>query len=254
MIKETDLAWLAGFVDGEGYLGLRIIPDHRKNKNGKKKNPQIIPEFGLVNCDEDMIDKANNIIKKIGLLLKKRQYKQKGFKRNVFELRTKGNRRIQLLLSKIVSYLTGSKFTRADLILKFCDLRINAKTYKNPFGSGRIKPYSSEELEIWEKCQPLMRRGIQKRKKNLQILKNNASFLSKLEKSGQFTGETRTVWKCLDDIILEHPSGIKKEKIFELLEKQNIKTKPWTITQYLVRNENCKFDKIKKMWYYRKGN
>lgn len=236
-MKDTDLAWLAGFIDGEGYLGLRAMTDYRLKKSGCMRNPIIRPEFSVVNCDEQMIDKANDIIKELGLNLRKKKSIPKGVKKPVFSIYLKGNKRMSLLLVPILPYLTGGKKTRAELILKFANSRIKAKTYKNPFGSGRVKPYSEEEIAIWKECQPLMRRGKLDRVKNLKILEENAKTVSNMLKLGNFEGgNTGTVWNLVEEVLAKHSEGLTKESIVNLLYDNGIFTNVRTIQQYISRN------------------
>jgi len=177
----SEKAWFAGFIDGEGYLGLRI----HKYANGDRYNrvfyPTIRPEFHVVNAEKEMIDKCFLIAKKLDVNLYIRKSKGTGSRKDAYRVQTKGINRCYRLLKPLVPYLTASKKKRAELIVEFCKSRIEAKTYKNPFGSGRVKPYSKRELEIWELTQPLMRRGKRTPETTRDVLRRNAVLVAKIK-------------------------------------------------------------------------
>lgn len=181
--NTTELAWLAGFIDGEGYLGLRIHAGANGKLNGGHY-PTIRPEFHIVNTEQVMIEKAVAIATKLDvhLYVRKSQNGAGPYKKHIYKCQTKGINRCTRLLEPLLPYLTGSKLIRATLIVEFCKSRQTGVTYKNPVGngSGRVKPYTKREFEIWELIQPHMRRGVGFSETTRGVLRRNAELIAKI--------------------------------------------------------------------------
>lgn len=136
-MKKEDLIWLAGIIDGEGYLGM--IWHKREYGSHFQIQPQII--IGLTD------KKAIEIIDKIfPATLYEREEKGNQKKSWVYQLRKR--EKILELLRIIKPYLR-IKIQQADLLIEFCK---NRKHHKG---------YSEREKEIYNQLRILNKRGIQ---------------------------------------------------------------------------------------------
>jgi len=158
--SDLELGWLAGIIDGEGYIGLQL------ERETKVNHSRIVPQIHICNCDEAIVLRARDIMRKIGINPYIRASRGYGnVKKDIYRLQTKRYVAIFKILSVITPYLTGSKKERAELVKEFCDIRLNAPTYRKIKGagrerSGRIKPHTARELEIFGLCKPKQKRGI----------------------------------------------------------------------------------------------
>jgi hypothetical protein len=176
----TELAWLAGIVDGEGYIGVQYY-------NTRKRNISISAELSICNTDEQIIFKSQNIIQKLGVnpYIQTYMYGLKNKPKNKKQQKIVVHRMKQLsiVLKNINPYLTGNKKERAELVLEFCKSRMAS------FVPGRPTPYSNREIEIIEECMTKQRRGASEtvRRAQQEQLEKIESRLEKRRNSlGQF--------------------------------------------------------------------
>ncbi len=175
-----ELAWLAGIVDGEGYIGIQYYHTRRKNIS-------VGVELSISNTDEQIIFKSQNIIQKLGVnpYIQSYAYGLKNRPQNKKQLKVVVHRMKQLsiLLDNINPYLTGNKKERAILVLEFCKSRIVC------YIPGRPVPYSDREIEIIEKCMAKQRRGASETVREAQqerLEKIKSQLESRRNKLGQF--------------------------------------------------------------------
>lgn len=161
-VMEAEIGWLAGFFDGEGYIGLRV------ELHTKQGIVYIRPEMNLGNCDEAMIQKAADIAKRLGVNLHISFSRLKNRKRKKFwKLQTRSQAKLVKLFSVLIPHLTGEKQERTAIVIEFCERRMRQpqidkhKKLNIPglAGNGGLKPYTRRQLELFEKVQPMMRRG-----------------------------------------------------------------------------------------------
>lgn len=161
-VTQAELGWLAGIIDGEGYLGLRLHKDYR-NKNAEYR--MIRPEIHITNCDEEIILKTRDIAAKIGVNAYIRASKASGkVKRDSFRFQIKHLNKTIRLLKPLTEHLTGNKQKRAKLMIEFCESRLSRPFERKTEGigkerSGAVKPYNKREIKIYSEIGPLMRRG-----------------------------------------------------------------------------------------------
>lgn len=158
-VTLVELGWLAGIIDGEGYIGLRL--DDQKGREFRS----IRPEIHICNTEEIIVLTANDIMKRLGVNGYIRASKgRKGVKDN-YRVTIKRMSQAVILLKAVEPFLIGSKRERANFIIRFCELRLSNPGVRNPNigngkrGAGRIKPYTEEEWTIFEKVGPMSRRG-----------------------------------------------------------------------------------------------
>ena len=159
-ITAFEVGWLAGIIDGEGYVGLQKEYDRRAGVHIR-----IDPQIHITNCDESIVLKARDIMRKIEVNPYIRATKSKGVKKDIFILQIHRLAPIARLLDVVIPYMTGTKRERAILVCEFCKLRQVAPTFQKTEGigkqrSGRIKPYTKRETEIFDLCKQNQKRGI----------------------------------------------------------------------------------------------
>lgn len=136
-MNKIDLHYLAGFFDGEGYIGL-----HKHKDNRVKKGFTINAMVCVSNTDKSILNKIRVTIP-YGKVRKK--IDKEGSK-IVYELIIQDLKGIETFLSLIKDDLL-IKRKRAELMLKFCNLR---KEFKN---------YDSTQVFLSEFMTKLNRRG-----------------------------------------------------------------------------------------------
>lgn len=169
-VTDSELGWLAGIIDGEGWLGMSLETEHwyREGKNTRQKSIKV--EIKIVNCDPAIVERSADIIRRIGVNPYMRHGNRHATKnkRPIYEVSTKRLVSVQRVLREVRNHLTGNKQARADLILRFIELRQSNPGIPNPayvngikgrHGPGVIRPYTVEELELTEQCRALQDRS-----------------------------------------------------------------------------------------------
>jgi len=141
-IRETDLAWLAGMIEADGFVGMGF--QKSPGANGRKLFATK-PNVGFTNQDALLLEKVSNMIKSIS-------------NKNVFFREIKGNfpnstNSVSLLLTglqavldlllAIEPYMIGNKGAKARLLIKYLESRLSRQRTArgNP-------PYNIDELLI----------------------------------------------------------------------------------------------------------
>ncbi len=111
----TDVAWLAGLIDGDGY----IVLSRQKRRRGRV---QYEPKVGICNTSHDLIEKAASVLAAMGVghYVQTRNPKKR-LPRS--DLIVSGFKRCAKLLTYITPYLHSYKHDRALLILAFIEHR-----------------------------------------------------------------------------------------------------------------------------------
>ncbi len=168
-VTDIELGWLAGIVDGEGWVGVTVQTEHwfRQGLNTRQKSIKV--EFAVSNCDPAIVERTTMIIRKLGLNPYVRHgNRTRETRRPIYIVSIKQMVSVQKLLMVLRDHLTGSKQQRADLILQFIHLRQTNPGIPNPsyangakgaHGPGTIRPYTVEELELIEQCRALQDRS-----------------------------------------------------------------------------------------------
>jgi len=139
-VTETEWAYVAGLLDGEGHIGVPIHGgDHVFNKNVgiSNTNPKILP-----------------ILKRVGFHLF--QISRRAPNKDVHRALITTYSEIETFLKRVRPYLI-LKCEQADLMIELCSIRaqINVQTLRN-----EERHYGTRELEIATKIRFLNRRGV----------------------------------------------------------------------------------------------
>lgn len=167
-VTQAELGWLAGIIDGEGWIGFTICNDKRR----LRKNNKIVfgVQIAINNTDKAIVDKAASLFRKLGVNPYERVSKpvrkgKTGNRKAYYSIATKHMRKCGRVLSPLLPYLVGNKQERARIMLTFIESRLSQEPQPNPLtgqgrkGSGTIKPYTPEQLEMVTYCRELQRRG-----------------------------------------------------------------------------------------------
>lgn len=152
-ITLYELGWLAGIVDGEGYIGIQYYETRHGHMSASA-------EISITNTDEQIILKAQNIIQKIGVnpYINSSSYKLNNKPNHKITWKVVIHRlnKVITVLESISPYLTGAKKERAELVLEFCKLRLSHYVW----GSNKSNIMTEREMEIIESCIAKQKRGI----------------------------------------------------------------------------------------------
>lgn len=106
---ETDKAWFAGIIDGEGCISIY------------KRGNNFVPSVKIANTNELLINKCKQILSEAGIEYFLR-YSDRGDRKNAkpaWELMMESRPRVIAVLQLIYPYLVSKKI-QADLVLDWC--------------------------------------------------------------------------------------------------------------------------------------
>ena len=142
---ELELAWLAGIIEGEGWISLALVKSAKRNGISL---PAYVPNIGLVNTDLMIVEKAEELFKKLGL--KYRANLRKAYigpdgasRKEKKEISIATHENFKILAKAIYPYMVGEKRQRIEKVLKFIESRAS-KTRR-----GKNSKYTQEEHEIY---------------------------------------------------------------------------------------------------------
>ena len=162
--SETELAWLAGFIEGEGSLSLSAW--NRFDEHASKY-PKISVTIKVYNTDARLIQRCREIIRKLDIEPHLKERDQKPMLKAGGGTYVSRDPMLTLTVSKfscaltlleaIRPYLYGDKSTRADLMIEYLRIRI-AKFAANG-GNFRNVPMAREEIVMLKAFHALTRRS-----------------------------------------------------------------------------------------------
>lgn len=134
--QETELAWLAGLIEGEGWICM--VPYHTTAYKGKKYEV-VRPTIGVSNTDHVMMEKVISILEFLGI----KHYVQ--WNQNGSTLGDKAMIAVTIhrlesvvrLLERINRYLVGDKAALGKLLRRFCVKRLKKRA-----------PYEIEDKQL----------------------------------------------------------------------------------------------------------
>lgn len=130
--SQFNMGWLVGFIEGEGCFELR-------KQVYRNQKPTLRPKVSAVSTDFQLIERAIEIIHElgVGVYLYKRK-SVKGYKEKL-EFTVGGILRCNVLLSKIIPYMTDSRRRNAaQTLLEFCSYRLSLPK-RTPYGIKEFK-------------------------------------------------------------------------------------------------------------------
>lgn len=143
-IQETDKAWLAGIIEGDGAIGMGF---HEPTKSGRLIAAK--PSVSFSNQDSLLIERVSALISRLsGKHPQIRENQPGGFQssRTTMHVVLVGMEAVMRVLLSIEPYLVGNKGAKARLLTQFIASRlskgINRKGYRG------YQPYDKDELMI----------------------------------------------------------------------------------------------------------
>lgn len=127
-LSDFEIGWLAGILDGEGYISLSVNTTHRS----------IYPCCKIASVDEPMISKIKELLDRTEIEYGFYIRKPKNGNAISYTIDVRTVKRIKKLLSIVLPHLVTKK-PNAEIALRFSDIRLSL-----PYGH----PYTEEELQL----------------------------------------------------------------------------------------------------------
>ncbi|MGI0036212.1 MAG: LAGLIDADG family homing endonuclease [Nitrososphaera sp.] len=142
-VKDTNYAWLAGIIDGEGsiFISKTRVPENIRGF-------QYRAQMSITNTDEELIMQVNKIAN-VGSIFRCRERRKEWKDRFIFSLNASGMRE---LLPRVIPYLVLKK-------------RIAIKTieFLSYMRAGKRGEYPQRVYELYEEIKFLNQKGKQAR-------------------------------------------------------------------------------------------
>lgn len=141
-VTQTDLAYLGGLWDADGYFSIR----RTCQKKGTKR-PQYSPRLGFVNSNTMILTKVRQILDNLGIKYYFREKDSGGFdgsKKQVWLIAIETMANAARLITAIRPYLVGKSF-QADCILEYCERRLK---YADRKRSNDARKYTQRDFEL----------------------------------------------------------------------------------------------------------
>lgn len=158
MVSELDLAWLAGWWDGEGSIGIAL--QHSGSRGWVSLTPSVQASF----TDRPALDKIIEVLGSLGITGLGYEYQEKDptKHKNSWHVRVNRLTDIRILAPRVMPYAV-IKRDRWELILEFANSRLEGRELEP---SGRVKrggnthrPWKCREIEIAVELRRLNHRG-----------------------------------------------------------------------------------------------
>ena len=156
-IPEREIPWLAGFIDGEGYIGI----ERQRKKETTKQAASLLyhPYLIIANSNSNVLKFIRECIG-YGYIYEVRRKKSKSSHNNEkpgFQYKLTKMDQLKPLLNLLRPYL-HLKQQQCDLLLKFINIRKSARRIYGPHRG--YTSFSNLEEEIYQKLLTLNKRGI----------------------------------------------------------------------------------------------
>jgi hypothetical protein len=145
---DVELAYLAGFMDGEGTFQIVRRKDYREGQH------QAAVEVS--NTDPTLIEECFKLYEKLGVTPHVRSLntnERNPRHREAWIINIGRLTDIAVVCRALIPFLVGKK-SRAELLLRYCESRL-----KYGVGRGGRRPWSGEELALVDSLSKLNRRG-----------------------------------------------------------------------------------------------
>lgn len=141
-VGEKDLAWLGGFWDADGSIGIT------------KRRTYLVPFASCTNTNEALIKNVQRILDNAEIEYRL-DYQDRGERKNAkpaWVVRMESKKRVYRFCQMIEPYLVGKR-TQAQLVMEWCELPVRS-------GTARISKGNTEGYhEIADQIRELNHRG-----------------------------------------------------------------------------------------------
>ena len=144
--NELDLSYLAGIMDGEGYIGISV-------NDRKRGNRQYYPRWTITNCNRPIIDECIRILDNNSIAYHVSEWRSENKNHKLrYTIDGTGFRRSLKGLWVIEPYLVGKKL-QARIVLALIWSRLqHGKAFQH-------KPYTAEEINLFNATKDLNASG-----------------------------------------------------------------------------------------------
>lgn len=148
-VDERWIAWLAGFIEGEGYIEMQMNSRRGYGRAGHGYGVRI----GICNSDLHLIEKCREILRSLGIECNPHRVGtgNKLATRECFALRVTNREDVMRLLAALMPYLVRLRL-RAEGVARWLAMRA-ARTGYNP-------PYSEDEIALAHQIRALSSSGL----------------------------------------------------------------------------------------------
>lgn len=147
-LKPTDLAWLAGVIDGEGTIGMI------KRKVYAKGKYQYDARFSVANTNAEVMHHVIQIIRSLGVepYICQRE-PSKDHHKSAVQVDLRRMAKVRTVLVAILPYLVCKK-AQAEILLAFIDRRLSHQE------RGKNNPYTDTDMNDIDMLSRLNQRGV----------------------------------------------------------------------------------------------
>ncbi len=147
-MKQEDLAWFAGFIDGEGTISI--------NQHDKKRGPFLQPRMTVSNTHIPTLRHFEKLLEELNLAFYvdwKTNPSNFGERKPLWRISFVGFKRLFQVLKLIVPYLVTKK-GQGELTFQFLQSRLNGAT-----DNGGYKSYTGEEIKLAQQVRELNKKS-----------------------------------------------------------------------------------------------
>lgn len=122
---ETNLAWLAGMIEGDGWISIQTY-----SAPGSKFNRAVKPTIGVSNQDARIIQAVKAIWLQLGVegwIGEASPTASSYSTRTMYAISTSKISNVNKVVKAILPYLRGEKLARAELVYEFTERRMKQK-------------------------------------------------------------------------------------------------------------------------------
>lgn len=147
-IKDTDLAWLAGFLDGEGTIGIS------RCNNKMQPHPYLRPHLQAPNTDRRLIEHMGRIIEGVtGKTQSITRPPMPAGQKTMYRLRVGTQWELAILIPLLLPYVVSKK-RQSQLVLEFCQRKLGRN------GGHRWYEFKEQDEAAYLECLALNKRGV----------------------------------------------------------------------------------------------
>lgn len=151
-LNNTQKAWLAGFIDGEGYIG--ILKQRKKPDRKQSDSLQYHPYLIITSTKRQIIDYIKRIIGKGRIASNSLKSQNKAY----FQYKLSQSEALEAILRQLQPYFK-IKSCQSDLVRRFIQIRQN-KSKKTGRGTRGLSSFGFEEEKIYQELRRLNKRGL----------------------------------------------------------------------------------------------
>ena len=151
--SSTEVAWMAGMLEGDGHITMRF------NRVGKAaKKAYILTAVEFVNTDKAIIEEVVRVCKMLGVNMYVKCSKQgsHGKRMALWRCSTHRMKSAKPLLEAMYPYLVGEKKQRAEYMLQFIASRAKTLQTQHHPGWNNPVPYTDEQIDLVVACKHLV--------------------------------------------------------------------------------------------------